>query len=128
MGLFTTEMDRCFIGCGEPLIFLRWNPHNLLLFWCPSCRGIWDKDLLDLQNATPTLYGVEEFGVHSITLPSLPEISAVWKNEVVRRSGQENQQYRNRMRAFFANKLWFQDENAHPKGEEKGDEKGTQLD
>jgi hypothetical protein len=110
MALYTTEMDACYIGCGEPLIFLKWSPGDLLLFWCPACRGIWDQELLDLHNKNPRLYGVEEFQAQSLTLPSLAAIGVIWKDAIVTRTGYEDDQFRDRMRTFFGDRICFPDE------------------
>ena len=105
MALYTTEMGACAIGCGEPYVFLKWIPGELVFFWCPSCEGIWDEEILDDKNLKPRLYSPDEFEPHSLTFPSLPEIAAVWKREVVTRTGSDEERLRECMDAYLGDSL-----------------------
>jgi hypothetical protein len=105
MALYTTEMDACAIGCGEPYIFLKWIPGQSVFFWCPSCEAIWDEEILDEENLKPRLYSRDEFERHCLTFPSLSEIAAVWKHEVVTRTGTDEERFRECMRGFLGDRI-----------------------
>jgi hypothetical protein len=123
MSLYTTEWDRCAIGCGEPYVFLNCIAEQTVLFWCPSCKGIWDSEILDDQNLSPMLYGVDEFAPGTLLLPSLGQIQSVWKHEIIERDGSEEQRFREDLRSFFGDRIRFGAEK-----EEGKTEKGMRLD
>jgi hypothetical protein len=110
MALYTTDWDACAIGCGEPYIFLKWIPGQSVFFWCPSREGTWDEEILDPGNLDPRLYSPDEFEIHSLTLPSLPEIAAIWKSEVVTRTGSDEERFREYMRKYLGNRIRYLDE------------------
>jgi hypothetical protein len=105
VALYTTEWDACAVGCGEPYIFLKWIPGQSVFFWCPSCQAIWDEEILDDENLKPRLYSPDEFESHSLTFPSLDEIAAVWKHEVVTRNGSDEERLREYMEAYLGDLL-----------------------
>jgi hypothetical protein len=109
--LYTTEPDTCIIGCGTPLIFLRWVPREELLFCCPSCEGIFARDLFLSNN--PRLYSADEFDEATVTLATENEIPKIWRGRIIAQENDEKKYYLDVLIKMFGGRLILTGKTGH---------------
>lgn len=102
---YMTESETCLIGCGTPLIFLTWVQTGHVLFFCPSCEGIWGQDLFFSNN--PKLYSVKKFGEDTLTPSTEREILSRWQGRIITPDGEEKKYYLEELLKVFGRRLFF---------------------
>jgi hypothetical protein len=79
MKVYTTELDTCPVGCGDPLVFL-YSPRRRKVFLsCPSCGSVFDTNVISSED--PTFYN--NFAECELRLPSVALLKTQWDRAVL---------------------------------------------